>query len=219
MTTTQDDDAWLATLSGKAAPTDLATRQAAQAREYFLHQAEDEDLDVPDQATQIRIMNLLRAKGAFNEPAAVSPHQGWLAGIWAWIAPPGQGRGAGMAIAAGIAVAALSLPLVLRSPEPDDSASVKGLPKVPGPAQPPISQVPSIGERLVLTADPSSTGRDLAQALGAAGAQVQVSTSGAEVLLTATVPPAAASRASGVLAAYGLPLPGDGQLRVRLARP
>lgn len=219
MTTTQDDDAWLATLSGKAAPTDLATRQAAQAREYFLHQAEDEDADVPDQATQIRIMNLLRAKGAFSEPAAVSPHQGWLAGLWAWISPPGQGRSAGFAVAAGIAVAALALPLVLRSPEPDDSASVKGLPKVSGPAQLPMSQVPSGGERLVLTADPSSTARELAQALGAAGVQVQVSAAGAEVLLTATVTPTSAARASAVLAAYGLPLPGDGQLRVRLARP
>lgn len=219
MTTTQDDAAWLATLSGKAAPTGLASRQAAQAREYFLHQAADEDLDVPDQATRIRIMNLLRAKGAFNESAAVAPQHGWLARIWNWIAPPGDGRGAGYAIAAGIAVAALALPLVLRSPEPDDSASVKGLPKGASSGQPPALQVPSSSERLILTADPSSTGRDLAQALGTAGAQAQVAAAGTEVLLTATVPPASAGRASAVLAAYGLPVPADGQLRIRLARP
>jgi hypothetical protein len=218
MNMTKDDENWLAALSGERPADDTSTRQAAQIREFFLRQAKDEDQDLPELATQTRIMNALRAQGVFAVQGKSEPANSGLAALWAWLVPPGQGRGAGYAVAAGIAVAALALPLVLHSPAPDDASTVKGAPPVAGSSTPRPAPITSPGERVILSADPAADAREMVRELLAAGATVQAAAAGSDVLVTGSIPPAAAGRAATILGSYGLNPPADGALRLRFAK-
>lgn len=201
MTQAEDEDRWLAVLSGVAPPADDATRQAQQYRDY-LHKFAQEDLQDLDEASYVRSMNWLRAQGAFRAPAAPAPQRSAWAALLERLLP--RGHAGRYALVAAVLFAVVLAPLVLR--QPDDDASQ-------------IKRLPAAGEAQLAAPDPARLARDIENTLIAHGVVPTVQLADGQAMLSATVGAAEAPAVRAALQPYGVQLPADGRLRIRIRRP
>lgn len=207
MSTPQDDERWLDVLAGKAEPRNAEERQAARARQYFEIEAQQEQQ--VDPATLQRVENLLMAKLAAAKPIAPAEpaaRTSWWSALSAWFNPGGDvatGRYAAVAVAV---MAAVALPYMMAPPAPDadDPGTIKSPPAVVAP------------ETVIASAQPADDAARLLQVLAAQGVVAALTEEGADRLVVALVP---ADKLTAVSDAtqkdLGVPLPADGQLRVR----
>ena len=120
--TDHDDTPWLNVLAGKAQPSDHATRQAAALRQYFERQVADDLAQVPDLQEEKRVLNALRARGAFAEKPAAAAEALVRKSVWSWLFPANGLRAPGYAAAAVLAIAVVTVPFMLRTGGPGDGA-------------------------------------------------------------------------------------------------
>ena len=124
------DDKWLDVLAGRAQAEDLATRQAAKARDFYSRQAEADQAQPVDEQRLKRLQNLMQAQVAERRAAAAAAkpvvRAGLLARLGAWFNPP-QGGGLRYAGAA-MAVMGLAAVLVIALDAPNDDHTMKGGP-------------------------------------------------------------------------------------------
>lgn len=219
LTTNPSDERWLAVLEGRAAPTDLAERQAAELRSYF----EQRLLATPaaDAQQEKRMMNLLRARGAFTE--APQP-QGLLAALKAWWQAP-QGRmGYGYSAAAVLAFALVSVPLLQQPPQDglgDDSGQSQPQTQQPGPqpkGQPKSGPKLAPAGAVVIAADPAEASLRFQLLLSAQGVPSAIQPDGTGWRLTAQLPAEARGALEPEFRARNLGWPADGRLDLRFAR-
>ncbi|MES2938477.1 MAG: hypothetical protein V4864_12405 [Pseudomonadota bacterium] len=209
MSQNDDDARWLAVLAGRAQPDDDATREAAQYRAFFVKQADGDLARQADDATRIRAMNHLRGAGAFAAPkkAVAAPPPGGFQAMLQWLFPPGR-SGARYALVAAVVLAVLAAPLVFRPDGGDAPGQIKSLPGGTRDAQ----------ELVLVARDPVQRGREIENALIAAGVAPLVEATQQEVLLAARIAPADLAGARQALRPLGVPVPDDGQLRLRIRR-
>lgn len=201
---TNMDERWLEVLSGRAEPTDAATREAMGYRKYLERCAQDERSDI-DEAAYLRTMNFLRARGAF-ERRPVAPHgDGKWRALISRLHVPGQ-PGARAAFVATVMLAVVVVPLVLR--QPMDSPQMKGLP--------PLT---AVEENVLVAADPVQQARAIQAALIMNGVEASVEPGAAQLLLTATVAPEDMEAVREALLQFDVTLPPDGRLRILVRRP
>lgn len=115
------DEAWLDALTGSSSGADTASRQAAQLRNYYTQRSTLELQDTLDDASHLRSMNALRARGAFQppEPAAPppAPTTTWRSIARDWLFPFTMASGSRYALVAAVIVAALAVPRIVMEPE------------------------------------------------------------------------------------------------------
>ena len=131
-TNAQSNDPWLEVLAGRATATDLETRQAAKARDYYLRTAEADMAAPLDEQRLKRLQNMMDVQAAERRAStaavqtAATERKGLWASLNAWFNPP---QGGGLRYAgATFAVMALAAVLVATRPPTDDDQSMKGLP-------------------------------------------------------------------------------------------
>ncbi|MES3022151.1 MAG: hypothetical protein V4857_11290 [Pseudomonadota bacterium] len=199
----ENNEAWLEVLAGRAEPRDRATRQAASLRHYFALQAAADMAGASDPEGEKRVMNMLRLRGAFDAPPAPAPvARTGLAGWLAWLLPPGQGNGGRFAMAAACAFALVLSPALFnqgQAPRIDDGSK--------GFVAPPAD--------LVQSAQPAADAAQLVAQLAAAGIAAQARPEGAEHVVRAQVAPAQRAAAARQLDGIGIALPATGALVVR----
>ncbi|MFG6432414.1 hypothetical protein [Roseateles sp. LYH14W] len=221
MLTGSQDERWLAVLAGQAAPADAAERQAAELRGYF----EQRVAAVPaaDAEQEKRLMNMLRARGAFADAVPARP-TGLLAALSAWWNAP-QGRmGYGYGAAALLAFVVVSTPL-LQQPQDEGGGDEVVEPPPHTPAPPPRPGQPKSlpktlqGGAVVVAAEPEQAALRLQLALSAQGVSSALQRDGAGWRLTAELPAAARAALEPELQVRSLAWPGDGRLDVRFVKP
>ena len=215
--TEQDNERWLDVLAGKTQATDLATRQAASLRRYFEHQAAEDLAQAPDPQAEKRMLNRLRARGAFDAAPAPLPAEnqpGLLRRAVAWLLPPEGGHMGRYAAVATVAFAVITGPMLLRGAgEPlDDTSAMKGLPPPPPPLTPPD---PALMGVLVMSAQPAQAAAQVVAVLTQAGIKSVLIQEGEDHLLRAQIPAAQVAELKQRLASLGLTIPTDGGLRLR----
>lgn len=225
---TTADEQWLALLAGRAKPaspdqaaSDLAHKQAAQTRQFFQQRDAHENAQ-PNQDGLARLQARLARPGALAtiKAAHAQPETqahtslaqtifGAPLALLNWLLPPGGNNTGRYAMVAGVVMAVLVVPALVRQGGlPDDDTGVKSVPK----GMPDTSAA-----QLVLAENPSQTSTQIQQALATAGVAATVQTSGADSLITASVPPASAAAVQQQLMPWGLAVPANGQLRIRIA--
>lgn len=212
------DERWLQVLAGRAEPRDAAERQAAALRRYFeLQAAREATLSTHDGEAEKRVLNLLRARGAFEAAAPAAAPRGWLARAGDWLFPADGGHLGRYAAVAGLAFA-----LVLAVPwqrqwqdgpgAGDEAATLKRLPA----AEPAAAAAPApLGEGLLMSARPAEEAARLVAALAEAGVNARLEVQGSEQLVRAEVPAERLAAVQQRLAALGLAVPAPGELVVR----
>ena len=127
---------------------------------------------------------------------------------------PGSNNTGRYAMVAGVVMAVLVVPALMRQGSlPDEDPGIKSLPK-----NLPKGLASTAAAQLVLAATPSQTSIQIQQALATAGLAASVQTSGADNLISASVPPASAGAVQQQLMPWGLSVPANGELRIRVAR-
>jgi len=206
------DDRWLDVLAGRAKATDRATRQASSLRTYFELQAADDLATAPDPQVEKRIMNALRAKGAFSEVAQPqAPKPGLVKSVLEWLFPTGGGHMGRYAAVATVAFAVVVGPMVMRDVGNDanDTGSVKSAPGAPARG------APAAGEAVVMSGQPAVEATQLVAALAGAGVDARVTAEGADQVVRARIAPDRAAAAAASLASIGMAAPASGDLVVR----
>lgn len=220
MLTGSQDERWLAVLAGQAAPADAAERQAAELRSYF----EQRVAAVPaaDAEQEKRLMNVLRARGAFADAVPAQP-TGLLAALSAWWNAP-QGRmGYGYGAAALLAFVVVATPLLQQPQDEGGGDEVVELP--PHTPAPPAQRQPKSlpktlqGGAVVVAAEPEQAALRLQLALSAQGVSSALQRDGSGWRLTAELPATARAALEPELQALSLAWPGDGQLNARFVKP
>lgn len=165
-----------------------------------------------DDATLKRVMNGLRARGAFDVPARVAdpaaapaaagaPRPGGSAAARAW---KPWALPAAFVLAAGAVIWALGGNPTTRSLQPEGHQGKQAVPKAESPA----------GTQQAFSRNPQADAGALAQRLAALGVAARIEPLGDNHLVRATVPPAAVQPVAAALEREGLDLPVDGQLAV-----
>jgi hypothetical protein len=206
MPTPDERDHWLDVLAGKAQPRDPASQQAAALRGYFSQQQAAAAALQPDAEQEKRLLNGLRARGAFAEKTAgaTAPStatNGWLDGLRQWWQHAGQGRWV-YGAAALLAFAMVTVPPLLKG---GDAGPGEGVPMLArGGVRMPSAQPQQDAERLQLL-------------LSLHGLPSSVQQAGADWIVSADVPAGARAELEPELGARGMRLPADGHLRLRFA--
>lgn len=216
--TTEQQDRWLEVLSGKAKATDRETRQAQSLRGFFeLQQAEDNKLQLDPQAEK-RIMNMMRAKGAFDAPeaATVTNRPANLLGqLLNWLLPPEGGHAGRYAAVAAVAFAVVAGPVFLLQHQdglPEDGGGMKSFP--PGGASAPTAGIDQIH---VIAPDPAEEASQVLAALARHGIQTQARVDGQDRVISVDVDAGNRQAVGAELQSLGISLAADGRLRVRFS--
>lgn len=215
MRDTISDDRWLEVLAGRATPVDLAGRQAAELRGYF--EAQLAAAAPADSEQEKRVMNLLRARGAFVAPApAPTSSRSWLEQLQAWWQAPQGHRGMGYGAAAVLAFA-----VVVAGPQllPDESGSPdSGMKSIP--MQPPEVQPKGLdfGGAVIRAVQPEQEALRLQLRLSAQDLASVLQREGPDWVLRAQVPDAQRASVQALLDGYGATLAADGQLMLRFEK-
>jgi hypothetical protein len=230
---TDADEQWLAILAGRANPAsadqatrDLAQKQAAQLRQFFQQRDAYENAQ-PSHDGLARLQARLARPGvtaaikAAHAQLQTQEHTSMAKTIFSaplallnWLLPPGGNNTGRYAMVAGVVMAVLVVPTLVRHGElPDEDPGIKSVPKnlpkgLPGTA----------AAQLVLAENPSQTITQIQQALATAGVAAAVQTSGADSLITASVPPTSAAAVQQQLTPWGLSVPANGELSIRIAK-
>lgn len=233
---TAADEQWLTVLAGRTGPAtldqashDVAHKQASELRQFFQQRDAHENAQ-PNQDGLARLQASLARPGALaaiqaaharpETPAYTSLAQTIFSAPLAllnWLLPPGGNNTGRYAMVAGVVMAVLVVPALMRQGSlPDEDPGIKSLPKNLPKGLPNI--LPSATAQLVLAATPSQTSIQIQQALATAGLAASVQTSGADNLISASVPPASAGAVQQQLMPWGLSVPANGELRIRIAR-
>jgi hypothetical protein len=203
MAMNQDDtERWLDVLAGKSVPNDAETLKAAALREIILE--DEKALEPMDAATETRIMNTLRARGAFDVPKPAQPRS-LLARAWEWLFPPGSGHTGRYAAMAAVAMAVVAAPVVyqnLRQAPGDDGMSIKSAP----------------GEAIVFAANPDQDAAGLLAVLARNGVAGQVRSEGSDRLVEAQVSADRLPQVHTEMMNMGLAVPENGTLKVRFRK-
>lgn len=218
LTAKSPEERWLAVLEGRLAPADAAERQAAELRSYF--EQRQQATATTDAEQHKRMMNMLRARGAFDDAPAARP-AGLLAALQAWWQAP-QGRmGYGYGAAALLAFALVSVPLLQPPPQDglsDDAGQPVPQPKAVLPGQAKSLPSPAPGAAVVVAADPADAALRFQLLLSAQGVASALQPDGAGWRLTAELPAASRAALAPEFQARGLAWPADGQLDLRFAK-
>ncbi|MES2298062.1 MAG: hypothetical protein V4582_13540 [Pseudomonadota bacterium] len=210
-----DDDKWMDVLAGRAEASDGATRQAASLRAYFARQSAEELAHTPDAQGEKRLLNMLRARGAFEENtgerAKPATTRGAFARLLDWLLPPGQPHGARYAMIAAAAFALVLSPYLMRAPNSElgELEGMKSVPRLNTNANPVES------EGIVMSANPRQEAAQLVALLAQAGVDASASADGDDQLVRAQVARERIGAANAKLAGIGMALPESGTLAVR----
>lgn len=196
---THDDDTqrWLDVLAGRAEPTDAETRRAAALRQVILHQ--DHQVAPVNEATRTRMLERLRARGAFTPPPTLA--QRWwqtLNRLQAWLLPPGGmpvARFAALALVLAVVAAPLWLPR-------DEGVEIKG----------------SAAETVIHSVRPEQDAAAVLDVLSRHGITGQLARESGDTLVEAQIPADRLAQVQGDLVNLGLAAPADGQLKLRFRK-
>ncbi len=205
------DDKFFDVLAGRRAADDADTRRAARLRQYFEMHPSLEEQPRHDSQGEAQLIAYLRAQAAAAPKVVPStPQPGLLTQLAQWLFPAQGSRALGYGM---VAAAVLGAVVVLRLVQPadDDTGTMKSLPPGAAPASAPAAPP------VIRAADPARAAAEVQTLLSNAGVPATLTPQGAEVLLSADVPPARQEALAQALAAQGLALPADGQLRLRFA--
>ena len=220
------DEQWLAILAGRESPKDVSDasqRQALQVRRFFQQRDAHEYSHLPSPEGRARLLVKLRQPGALAAIAATHaikplPVRRSVAqtifsaplALLDWLLPPSGNNTGRYAMVAGVVMAVLVVPmLVQQRGGPDYEPGMKGIPK----------EFPkSTPAQLVLAENPALTASQIQQALATAGVDSAVQASDTDAVVTAIVPPASSASVRQQLGPWGLAVPANGQLRIRIAR-
>ena len=213
MQDTTADDRWLDVLAGRAAPTDRAGRQAAELRGYF-----DTRLATAGEADseqEKRVMNLLRARGAFAAPAPAS-RRSWFEQVWAWWQAPQGHRGMGYGAAAVLAFAVVVAgPQLLPGGGGSPDRDLKSVPMQPPEVQP---KGLDLGGTVIRAVQPEQEALRLQLRLSAQDLASVLQREGPGWVLRAQVPAAQRASVQTLLEGYGATLAADGELVLRFEK-
>lgn len=220
------DEQWLAILAGRESPnnlSDASLRQAAQARRFFQQRDEHEDAQLPSIEVRARLLAKVHQPGVLAAIAAAHafkplPVTRSVAqtifnaplALLDWLLPPGGNNTGRYAMVAGVVMAVLAVPmLVQQRAGPDDEPGMKGIPK----------EVPrTTPAQLVLAENPAQAATQIQQALAHAGVAATVQSSDTDAMVSASVPSSSLASVRQQLGPWGLAVPANGQLRIRIAR-
>ena len=230
---TAADEQWLTVLAGRTGPAtldqsshDVAHKQASELRQFFQQRDAHENAQ-PNQDGLAHLQARLARPGAIAaiQAAHVRPetpaHTSLAHTIFSaplallnLLLPPGSSNTGRYAMVAGVVMAVLVVPALMRQGSlPDEDPGIKSLPK-----NLPKGLASTAAAQLVLAATPSQTSIQIQQALATAGIAASVQTSGADNVISASVPPASAGAVQQQLMPWGLSVPANGELRIRIAR-
>lgn len=229
---TAADEQWLDILAGRTSPAsldqashDLHYKQAAELRQFFQQRDAHENAQ-PNQDGLARLQARLARPGAVaairaahaqpetaaNTSLAHTIFSAPLA-LLNWLLPPGSSNTGRYAMVAGVVMAVLVVPALVRQGSlPGEDSGIKSMPK----NLPKVLPSAAVAQ-LVLAENPSQTSTQIQQALAPAGIAASVQTSGADVVIAASVPPAKAAAVQQQLMPWGLAIPANGELRIRIA--
>lgn len=210
MTDRDDTNDWMAALSGKKPAHDDNTRSAARLRDALLPTKDEQDAAPMDDASLRRMMNLLEAKGAFDEasPAPTPSRAGDAAGSWLakikslLLGDQGWGQ-LGYAAVAMIVVVVMVVPGLKQ----EKAAHIDN-------EAPYTKQAPADALQRIHAANPANAAAQLSQALRRRGLSPAVSALAHGQAVQVSVPAAQRVEVEQVLMELGLSLPEDGQLNV-----
>lgn len=200
---TDADERWLEVLAGRGRADDADTRQAQVLRGYFERRAAAEMSAVAaDEQREKRVLNALRAQGAFDAPSAAAhaPSGGVFARAIAWLLPPGGGRSARYALAAAALAAVIAVPLL--SQHGNDGSDMKA--------------TRGASEAVLSVADPAAEAAELQVLLGRSGVDATIDRDAGDIVVRAAVAPEARNAVQAALMSRGVVLPPDGRLLLRL---
>lgn len=203
MNSTQQD--WLDTLAGRS----RADAEAKSTREYFLRRiAEDADANArPDEMRERRMLNYLRAKGAFAEQA-VPESQGLLARIRQSLRQLLQSVVRHPAIAAGVAAALLMAPVANR-------LWLRGTPDMPIE-----SQVEYRGELAVVqlaAAEPEALAKRVASALQQRQIAYRQTVRNAAIVIETRIPPEHRAAMQAAWSEWKVAIPANGIVVIQIS--
>ena len=199
-TADQVEDRWLDVLAGRAQPGDTATQQAALLRGYIGLQAAEDLARVPDPEGEKRVLNRLRARGAFRDvPAVVKPAPNPVSRLIAWLFPQDGGHLGRYAAVATVAFAVVAASVLM--PENGDDNDLSSVKSLPGAVQP---GVPATSEALVMSAQPAQEAAQLVQVLKQAGVAANIGREGGDQVVRAQIPPDRFAAVQQGLAGMGL---------------
>lgn len=140
------DEVFLSVLCGQSSADDPAQRHAEQLRDYYARRSAMELEDTLDDASYIRSMNYLRARGAFQARSSdtQTAKASLLVRMRHWLFPSeGNAGGRRYALVASLVIAVLAVPLMLIQPEiqPASDPGEDPFPLFPAPA--PASTAPT----------------------------------------------------------------------------
>lgn len=199
-------DPWLDAVAGRPANLDAADRdEAAAVRAYYARRRQAEDATPPDPAREVRMLNRLRARGAFAPPCRPpSLVERFARRLQAWLPSPVGGQ----ALAAGLALVLLATPLAYMFGRPDGED--------PGQTAVYRGDQP---EASIRTADPGAAAAAIGQALRALGAPCRQVPEDGGLRLEAKVPAGQLAAAKAALSPWQVSVPANGVLVIHLRRP
>lgn len=215
---TPTNDHWIDTLSGRRAPDDPPTLQAARAREIFEARLRIETGLAPDPAAEIRWLHRLtltaaQLREAERSPALVRSADNYDSAWARWMGRLSalRGRASPLAAGGGARVAAFALLLVgigvalVQVPPPDRTDQVEKTVSGFG--------APAIESRLVIDIRPLEAATELRDAMRASGVgSLLVELGDATRLEVEPVPEAALAEVRRLLQARGIEWSGAGRL-------